>query len=321
MLMEKKDEKPEVKEHTREFFSHEIEVERWESVYNQQDFSGFCLRARMSQALSWLDASDLSRDSMTLDAGCGAGIVAREVAKRGHQVVGMDYSYDMIEKANSVCNTDGNLRVKFSQADVESLPFKDSSFDMILCLGVITYLESVEKALREFSRILRPGGVLILSSLNKTYLAMYLDLPILVGEMLKTLVRFARITLKKILGTRVATRIATWRRRTETPKGPSVYQRYFTPRLKTALELEGFSILEYTTVPLGLLTFFGRTIPPQKINMKMIMFLERFLNVPLIGPLGGMCIFRVRKNPIGRPNESSQPMSAKLKLGAGAGTE
>jgi len=199
------------------------------------------------------------------------------------------------------------LGVKFSQVDVESLPFKDSSFDTIVCLGVITYLESVEKTLREFSRILRPGGVLILSSLNKAHLAMYLDIPILVGDVLDISMKFARKTLKKILGTRIASRIATWRKRTEIKEAPPVYRRYFTPKLKTSLELQGFSVLEYTTVPLGLLTFFGRTIPPQKINMKMTLFLERFLNVPLIGPLGGMCIFRVRKSSIGRPNESSQP--------------
>ena len=307
MLMGKKDEKPKVKEHSREFFSHEVEVERWESVYDRQDFRGFCYRARMNQTLSWLDASSLSRDSMTLDAGCGAGIVTREVAKRGHQVVGIDYSYDMIEKAHSICNTDGNLRVNFSQVDVESLPFKDSSFDMIVCLGVVTYLESEEKVLHEFSRVLKPGGVLILSSLNKAHLVIYLDLPILVGDILNTLVKFARITLKKILGTRIATRIAIWRKRTEIKEASPVYQRYFTPKLITSLELQGFSVLEYTTVPLGLLTFFGRTIPPQKVNMKMTMFLERFLNVPLIGPLGGMCIFRVTKSPIGRPDESSQP--------------
>jgi len=236
---------------------------------------------------------------MILDAGCGAGIVTCEVAKRGHQVIGIDYSYDMIEKANSICNTDGNLGVKFSQVDVESLPFKDSSFDTIVCLGVITYLESVEKTLREFSRILRPGGVLILSSLNKAHLAMYLDIPIRVGDVLDISMKFARKILKKILGTRIASRIATWRKRPEIKNAPPVYRRYFTPKLKTLLELQGFSVLEYTTVPLGLLTFFGRTIPPQKINMKMTMFLERFSNVPLIGPLGGMCIFRVRKTPLG----------------------
>lgn len=126
------------------------------------------------------------------------------------------------EKANSVCNTDANLKLKFLQADVESLPLKDSSFDMILCLGVTIHLESVEKALREFPRILTSGGVLVLSSLNRTYLAVYLDLPILVGGMLNTLVKFARITLEQILGARIASRIATWRKRPEIKEVPGI---------------------------------------------------------------------------------------------------
>ena len=277
----------------------------------------------MNQTLSWLEASNLSRNSMILDAGCGAGIVTRGLAKRGHIVIGTDYSYDMLEKATSVCNTDRDLRVKFSQVDVESLPFKDASFDMVVCLGVVTYLESEERALHELSRLLRPGGVLILSSLNKAHLVNYLDLPVLVRDVLDRLVKLGRNTIKSIIGTRIASRIAIWRRRkrTEIKNRTPVYRRYFTPKLITSLELQGLSVLEYTTVPLGLLTFFGRTIPPQGMNMKVTMFLERFLDVPLIGPLGGMCIFRVRKSPIERPDKSCQPKSAKLRLGARARTE
>lgn len=287
-----------MKELFKEYFSDQLEVERWESVYSRQDFRGFCYRARMNQTLSWLDASNLSRNSMILDAGCGAGIVTRGLAKRGHIVIGTDHSYDMLEKATSVCNTDRDLRVKFSQVDVESLPFKDVSFDMIVCLGVVTYLESEERALHEFSRLLRPGGVLILSSLNKAHLVNYLDLPVLVRDVLDRLEKLGRNTVKSILGTRIASKIAIWRRRkgTEIKNSTPVYRRYFTPKLKASLELQGFSVLEYTTVPLGLLTFSGRTIPPERMNMKLTMFLAR-LNVPLLGPLGGMCIFRARKEP------------------------
>ncbi len=88
-------------------FSEPTEVDYWESVYARQDFLGFCYRQRMNQALSWLDAADLSQNSTILDAGCGAGIVTREVAERGYQVIGMDYSCGMIEKADSICNTKG----------------------------------------------------------------------------------------------------------------------------------------------------------------------------------------------------------------------
>lgn len=287
------DEKSKVKEYFHEIFSDQTEIDHWQSVYNWQDFSGVCCRARMNQALSWLDASNLPEQSVILDAGCGAGILAREVAKRGYKVFGMDYSYGMVERARNVCNSNKKLDVEFLQGDIESMPFEDSSFDMILCLGVITYLESEEKALRELSRVLKPRGILVLSSLNKVYLTKYLDLPVLVKN-----------GLREIFGSR----ITSWRKRADVkkdyPERTAYMRRYFTPHLQKSLELQGFKVLEQTTIPLKLLTFCGWAIPPKKINIKTTMFLEKFSNIPLIGPLGGMCIFRLRKNTFGATDES-----------------
>jgi len=289
MLSGKEGRRAQDKTYFKELFSEQTEIEHWESIYDHQDFCGACLRLRMNQALSWLDDSNLSKNSMILDAGCGAGKVTRETAEREHNVFGMDYSYGMIKKANRICNTERKLNVKFLEGDIESLPFKDSSFDMVICLGVITYLESEEKALRELSRVLKLQGILILSSLNKAHLAKYFDFPLLI-----------RNALQKIFGYR----IAFWKKRAKVKRDSGSKRRYFTPYLRNSLELQGFKVLEYTTVPLGLLTFYGREIPPKKINIKITMFLEKFLNVPLIGPLGGLCIFRVKKSPFVNPNES-----------------
>lgn len=289
MLSERKRGKAQGKKYFKEHFSGQTEVDRWESIYSQQDFSGFSYRLRMNQALSWLDGSDLSRSSAVLDAGCGAGVVACEMAKRECRVFGMDYSYGMVEKANRVCNKERKLNVKFLGGDIEKLPFKDASFDMVICLGVITYLKSEEKALRELSRILKPDGNLIISSLNKAHLVRYLDVLL-----------FLRKELLKIFGYR----ILFWRKREKIDTDKDLIRRYFTPNLKNSFQRHGFSVLEYTTVPFGLLTFYGLEIPPRKINIKITMFLEKFLNVPFIGPLGGMCIFRLRKNSVGNSSES-----------------
>ena len=78
----------------------------------------------------------------------------------------MDYSLGMLAKANRICNTDNKLAVAFLQGDVETLPLKDSSVDVLICLGVITYLKSEDSALRELERVLKPGGVLIISILK-----------------------------------------------------------------------------------------------------------------------------------------------------------
>jgi SAM-dependent methyltransferase len=76
--------------------------------------------------------------------------------------------------------------------DIESLSFRDSSFDLIIAAGVIEYLETDEKVLHGLHRILKPGGVLILSVRNKVNLSHLLitcrdllgDLPVL-GPMVK----------------------------------------------------------------------------------------------------------------------------------------
>jgi ubiquinone/menaquinone biosynthesis C-methylase UbiE len=209
----------------------------------------------------------------------------------------------MLEKANSTCGTDRKSIEKFLQADIESLPFNDSSFDMIICLGVIAYFKSEEKLLREFSRVLKESGVLILSSLNKAHLVMYFNDPSLVTDILRKL---AKNTLKRIFGSRIETR----KKKTRTESEPPARRRYLTPELENSLQLQGFSVLEHTSVPLELLTFRGRTILPLRANIKITMFLERFSNIPFIGTLGGMCIFRARKNPDGRCKESSLLQSA-----------
>ena len=269
---------PSLKETSRTLFSGQAEIEFWESVYNRQDFLGFCYRARMNQALSWLDNATLSGNPTILDAGCGTGVATRALAQRGHRVFGIDASYGMILKANSVCNADGITNVQFIHGDVQSLPLQDSSVDAIVCLGVITYFKSEEKALQELSRVLKPDGTLILSILNKAHLTYYLDLP-----------RFINNRFKKNLGSRSSSP-----QNTQAKESLDI-RSYFIPNILKSLQRKGFTVNEYKTVPLGLLTFFDRDLPPKRLNAKITLFLEKFSKIPLVGSFGGMCLFKATK--------------------------
>src|SRR5271157_208972 len=142
----------------QQFFTKHSEVEYWDSIYDRQDFSSFCYRQRMGIAISWLDTLNLGKDAKILEAGCGSGRLSNYVAKEGYNVFGMDFSFGMLSKANSISYSDNKPNVAFLQGDVETLPLKDSSFDVIICLGVITYLKSEDNMLREMERILKPGG-------------------------------------------------------------------------------------------------------------------------------------------------------------------
>ncbi|MCJ7646135.1 methyltransferase domain-containing protein [bacterium] len=278
MFLRERIEKVKEKEYFHKLFSNQSNIDYWESIYGRQDFYGVSLRKRMAQALSWLDNLNLRKNSKILDVGCGAGVMAKKVANRGYEIFGMDYSYNMIKKAKAVCNTKSDII--FFQGDIESLPFKSSVFDMVLCLGVISYLKSENKALHEMSRVLKPDGTLILSILNKFSLAKFLDISVPVKR------RLQRIASNRIL---------SWKKGTEIKKSDSPIKSYFIPSLRNALRTAEFKELDYTAIQYGPLTFFGRKIFPEEVNINITNFLEQFSNIPLIRSLGNMCLFRLTK--------------------------
>ncbi|MEE2757679.1 MAG: class I SAM-dependent methyltransferase [Myxococcota bacterium] len=93
-----------------------------------------------------------------LDAGGGTGIAARFF---GYPFVNLDVSQGMLRYA------DGH-RV---QADICALPFAQDTFDLILSLSVLKDSTPIDRALTEFHRVLKPGGLLVLSILKTEDLA------------------------------------------------------------------------------------------------------------------------------------------------------
>jgi 2-polyprenyl-6-hydroxyphenyl methylase/3-demethylubiquinone-9 3-methyltransferase len=104
-----------------------------------------------------------------LDAGCGSGRLSRLLASQGARVTAVDAATDMLkigEQLATPCSFGGRLR--FQQVeDVATLPFVDNSFDGVLCSSVLEYLHDPIGCLSEFSRVLRPGGALLVSIPNK----------------------------------------------------------------------------------------------------------------------------------------------------------
>lgn len=102
-------------------------------------------------------------DISVLDVGCGPGIYVSELAKEGFRVHGVDYSEEIIAVARKKVPTDS---AQFSVADVYNLPFPDNSFDVVICLGLFQSVDDYEKGLREIERVLKKGGLLIVTTLN-----------------------------------------------------------------------------------------------------------------------------------------------------------
>ncbi|MFI5910361.1 class I SAM-dependent methyltransferase [Dactylosporangium sp. NPDC051541] len=93
-----------------------------------------------------------------LDACCGTGRYAEYLAGRGHRVIGVDSSPDMLERARQRVPS-GDFR----EADIRTLPLPDRSVDLVVSALALTHLPDLGPVLAEFARVLRPGGSVVIS--------------------------------------------------------------------------------------------------------------------------------------------------------------
>ena len=98
-----------------------------------------------------------------LDLGCGPGVVTRELGKRKFQVEGIDFSESMVEAARKATDLPN---VKYQVGDVYDIPYPEMHFDVIVCMGVFQSVEDEGRALRAINNKLKPGGLLIVTTLN-----------------------------------------------------------------------------------------------------------------------------------------------------------
>ena len=107
-------------------------------------------------------AAHLSGHEILLDAGCGPGHTALYFAAQVKQVVAVDLSEAMLAQGRALAAQRGIENVEFRHADVERLPFPDASFDLVTTRYSAHHWPHPVNALREFRRVLRPGGQLLL---------------------------------------------------------------------------------------------------------------------------------------------------------------
>lgn len=103
----------------------------------------------------------LGPDSIILDAGCGTGLSGKALARAGFETIdGIDVSQRSLDIA-------GELGVYRSLEHVDMqkqpIPRGDDSYDGLACVGVLTYLPDSAVILREFCRVVRPGGLMVLT--------------------------------------------------------------------------------------------------------------------------------------------------------------
>jgi SAM-dependent methyltransferase len=99
------------------------------------------------------DAGGVTRGDTVLDIACGTGVVARECARRGAAVTGLDLNPGMLAVARRIAP-----EVAWRQGDAADLPFPNGSFDAVLCQFGFMFFPDRAKAAREMVRVAKPGG-------------------------------------------------------------------------------------------------------------------------------------------------------------------
>ncbi len=99
-----------------------------------------------------------------LDAGCGEGYLSNLLAGEGARVHGLDASRKLIEVAK---NKYQNPQITFLEGDLKTpLPFPEGFFDAIVANLVLMDFDPIDRALHEFARVLKPGGLFIFTLLH-----------------------------------------------------------------------------------------------------------------------------------------------------------
>ena len=132
------------------------------SRQNLQEMNNWKRRAWREKILTWAPAGE---HLAVLDVGTGPGFFAINLALSGHQVTGLDVTEEMLRHARENAAAYG-AAVRFLRQSGDSLPFSDNAFDLVVSRNVLWNLERPEQALREWCRVLRPGGRMVYFDAN-----------------------------------------------------------------------------------------------------------------------------------------------------------
>ncbi len=252
----------------------------WSTLYEADTVFAVIHQLRVAMALHWIERLDLAAGTPVLEVGCGAGLTAVELARRGLRVTATDSTPAMIELTRARAAVAGlERRIDTGTADVHRLTHRDASFGLVLALGVLPWLHTPERGLAEMSRVLSRDGHLVLSADNRWRLIHQLD------PRRSPLLAAARGGVSRL---------------TRRPPREDVRTSAMTAReLERALARSGMRTVELATLGFGPFTFLGRQVLPEQAGLRLHRRLQGLADAgaPLLRSTGSQFLVLARRDP------------------------
>lgn len=254
----------------------------WKHVYGATDVYGRIHQQRRAVVLSMVDSLRLKPGSPVLDIGCGAGSTSVALASRGLNVAAVDPVPEMVEltkQAAFEARAGSNLTA--SLGDVHDLAFSDSSFRLVLAIGVLPWLSTYADPLLEIARVLQPGGFLVVSVDNSWAIHRLLD----PGT------NFLLSPLKRTVG-RMLRYLRLRRRKAGCPTSMASPRAFGHLLFRLEFEVERSVTFGY-----GPFSFLGRNLVPDSLGLKIHSKLQQLCErrIPIVRSMGAQHLVLARK--------------------------
>jgi SAM-dependent methyltransferase len=137
--------------------------DRWSAGYRTVENAAF-----YDLAFRTIAEAHLPSAATVVDVGCGTGAHTARLRELGFDVIGVDLSLVALRKAAAALADEGGRgRVRFVAGSVLDLPFRTGSRGVVVAWGILMHVPDVRSAWMELGRVLRPGGILVVSETNR----------------------------------------------------------------------------------------------------------------------------------------------------------
>lgn len=258
----------------------EASATSWLHHYASESTKSIGYQSRLARTLGWVDDLRFPPHSRALDAGCGAGVLARALVERSFEVDACDLSDAMLE----LTARDDSARLRTHHADVSDLPFPSQSFDLAVALGLIPWVVNPSDAVRELARVLRPGGLLIVSIDNSRRLTYLLD------PSFNPWLASIRKARRHLVGSK--------RRHVANDRG-ELHAAHSRAWLRAELDEAGLEAVAWASVGFGPLTMRRRVVFPESLGARLAHRFQALADrgLPLVR-FGGASILALARKPV-----------------------